>query len=76
MRRKVHDSDPTKCPSCGRATQHVGWKKRGGTTIRDWDHYECAYHECGACKLWWVDRLSGEPLTPMAIPGMNGKKRR
>ena len=72
----MHDNDPVKCPSCGRLTKHAGWKTSPGTTIEDWDHYECAFHECGRCKVWWIDKLDGSPKTPVPIGGVGKKKQK
>jgi len=76
----MHDNDPLKCPSCGRRMEHDGWKTRAGTTEQDWDHYEASFHACDHCKLWWVDKLDGTPLTPVTLSGMKhvvgGKKRK
>lgn len=67
-RQTMHDTDPLKCPSCTRLLQHVGWKERAGTTLEDWDHYECGIHECRHCKLWWIDKLGeSSPLVPVRI---------
>lgn len=69
----MRDSDPLKCPTCKRRMRHVGWKKREGTQIEDWNHYEHAIWECRSCRIWWKDMLDGSGL--LQTKGGGGKKK-